>query len=88
MILVMLAYAFLVLIVLQEQQEHPISQESAPCEPMIALTCSEARHLLARLILPAPCSVSLVCQWSQFRRIHQYWAGYYHRRRRQKMLCG
>ena len=42
------------------------------------------RHLLARLIWPAPRSAPLVCQWSSFRRAHQYWAGYYHRRRREK----
>ena len=45
---------------------------------------SEHLHLLAHLIFPAPPSAPLVCQWSIFRRTHQYWAGYYHRRRRHK----
>lgn len=52
--------------------------------PLIPLTLSEVRHLLACLIFPVPTSVPLVCQWSWWRRTHQYWAGYYHRRRREK----
>ena len=85
--LVMLAYAFLVHICVQER--HPPPAPSAclvalPAPPLIALTPSEVRHLLARLIWPAPTSAPLICQWSGFRRAHQYWAGYYHRRRRQK----
>jgi hypothetical protein len=46
------------------------------------LTTSEARHLLARLFFPLPTSAPLILQWSRFRRTHQYWASYYHRRRR------
>jgi hypothetical protein len=45
---------------------------------------SEVHHLLAHLIWPTPTSAKFVCQWSIFRRTHQYWAGYYHRRRREK----
>ncbi len=87
--LVLLAYAFLVGICVQDglqpvrapQQDEVIS----PLAPALsALTPSEVQHLLARLIWPLPASVPLVCAWSRFRRIHQYWAGYYHRRRRQK----
>jgi len=60
-----------------------------PAEPavgtaLIPLTTSEARHLLAHLFWPAPTGAKLLCQWSIFRRAHQYWAGYYHRRRREK----
>ncbi len=55
-----------------------------PAQPLIALTTSEVRHLLARLFFPAPTSVPLLCHWSGWRRTHQYWAGYYHRRRREK----
>jgi SRSO17 transposase len=85
--LVMLAYAFLVGICVHESQQLPApspAAEALPAQPLIALTTSEVRHLLARLIWPAPTSAPLICQWSSFRRAHQYWAGYYHRRRRQK----
>ncbi len=79
--LVLLACAFLAGISVQQ------SQEGAPpqtCSPLIPLTTSEVRHLLARLVFPAPTSAPLISQWSWWRRTHQYWAGYYHRRRRQK----
>ena len=75
--LVLLAYAFLVSICVQAT--HPL-----PAQALIALTPSEVRHLLARLLWPASTSALLICQWSWWRRTHQYWAGYYHRRRRQK----
>ncbi len=82
--LVMLAYAFLVSICLQPPT-HPVSHQEPPtCSPLLPLTASEVRHLLAHLFFPAPTSVPLIFQWSSFRRAHQYWAGYYHRRRRQK----
>src|SRR5438270_2944864 len=87
--LVMLAYAFLVGICVQDRsQPAPALQQdevvSPPAPALIALTPSEAQHLLARLIWPLPTSAPFVCGWSRFRRIHQYWAGYYHRRRRTK----
>ena len=69
---------------IQDQQAHPAAEQPAPCSPLIALTTSEVRHLLARLIWPAPSSALLICHWSYWRRAHQYWAGYYHRRRRLK----
>jgi len=75
--LVLLAYAFLVSICVQ-------ATRPLPAQALIALTPSEVRHLLARLLWPAPTSALLICQWSWWRRTHQYWAGYYHRRRRQK----
>jgi SRSO17 transposase len=81
MTLVMLAAAFLLSICIQDRC-HP--EEPVPSLPLIPLTISEARHLLARLIWPAPTYAPLICQWSRFRRVHQYWAGYYHRRRREK----
>jgi hypothetical protein len=86
----MLAYAFLVGICVHESQQLPApspAAEALPAQPLIPLTTSEVRHLLARLIWPAPTSAPLVCQWSNFRRAHQYWAGYYHRRRREKASC-
>jgi len=82
--LVMLAQAFLVGLCVQHGS-HSSSQEGPTASsPLIALTTSEVRHLLARLIWPAPTAAPLICRWSQWRRAHQYWAGYYHRRRRQK----
>ena len=85
--LVMLAYAFLVGICVHESPSLPApagSPVALPPQPLIALTTREVRHLLARLIWPAPTCAPLICQWSWWRRTHQYWAGYYHRRRRQK----
>src|SRR5436309_9096899 len=85
--LVMLATAFLVGICVQENPPLPAEHEALlapPVQALIALTTSEVRHLLARLIWPAPSGALLICQWSCWRRAHQSWAGYYHRRRRLK----
>jgi len=84
MTLVMLAAAFLLSICVQDSCHACQPEASASSPALIALTTSEVRHLLARLIWPAPSSASLICQWSWWRRAHQYWAGYYHRRRRLK----
>jgi hypothetical protein len=84
---VLLAYAFLVSICVQARSPLPPAaqdQRAGSSPALIALTPSEVRHLLAHLIWPAPTSAPLICQWSLFRRAHQYWAGYYHRRRRAK----
>jgi SRSO17 transposase len=78
--LVLLASAFLLSITVQSLLTASAQQEATA----IPLTTSEAQHLLARLFFPAPTCWPLICQWSRFRRSHQYWAGYYHRRRRQK----
>ena len=119
--LVLLAYAFLVGICVQEesgsferdkdlQAQKPSSPESAgshakpsdplqesshlsahceledtfPSPPLIPLTTAEVRHLLARLIWPAPTSVPLGRAWSHFRRSHQSWASFSHTKRRLK----
>ena len=82
--LVMLAYAFLVGLCVQPRPPGPVHQGPPASPPLIPLTPSERRHLLARLFFPAPTSAQLICQWSWWRRAHQYWAGYYHRRRRAK----
>jgi hypothetical protein len=77
--LVLLAYAFLVSITVHThltgaaQPAEPA--EPAVCAALIPLTTSEARHLLARLIFPAPTSAPLIWHWSWWRRTHQYWAG-------------
>src|SRR6266571_1262479 len=87
--LVLLASAFLVGICVQDRSQSVPALQSvevgSPGAPALcALTPSEVQHLLARLIWPLPASVPLVCAWSRFRRSHQYWAGYSHRRRRTK----
>src|SRR6266487_40946 len=82
--LVLLASAFLLDLCVQDSHPPDAHQEPPPGTPLIALTTCEARHLLARLIWPAPTSAPLICQWSWWRRGHQYWAGHYHRRRREK----
>ena len=83
--LVLLAAAFLLGITVQSHlTESTPPAEPAAAPPLIALSPSEARHLLAHLFWPPPTSAPLICQWSLFRRTHQYWAGYYHRRRRAK----
>lgn len=81
--LVLLAYAFL-LSCCRLAAPAPDESDSGSPPALIALTVSEVQHLLAHLLLPAPTSVPLIMHWSLFRRTHQYWAGYYHRRRRQK----
>jgi SRSO17 transposase len=81
--LVLLASAFLLDITVSD---HLSAVAPSPQEPMaaplLALTTAEARHLLARLFFPLPTSAPLILLWSRFRRTHQYWASYYHRRRR------
>jgi SRSO17 transposase len=84
MTLVMLASACLLSICVQDSSHACQPEESVPSPPLIPLTASEVRHVLARLIWPAPSSAPLICHWSRWRRVHQYWAGYYHRRRRLK----
>ena len=76
--LVLLAAAFLLALGVQEPEA---PEQDAP---LIPLTRSEVSHLLAHLFWPPPTSVPFIMQWSQWRRTHQYWAGYYHCRRRQK----
>lgn len=82
--LVMLASAFLVSITVQESHPRSVQDQPAASSALIERTPSDVRHLLARLIFPASTSAPLVCHWSHFPRAHQYWAGYSHRRRREK----
>lgn len=82
--LVLLAYAFLVSLTVQNHRTGAASEEAGVGPALLPLTTAEARHLLAHLFWPAPTSVPLIAHWSLFRRTHQYWAGYYHRRRRAK----
>jgi SRSO17 transposase len=76
--LVLLAAALLLSLCIQEKQA-PLAEP-----PRIALTTRELHRLLARLLFPVKRSLPLVERWLAFRQIHQYWAGYYHRRRRAK----
>jgi SRSO17 transposase len=82
--LVLLAYAFLVGLCVQNHLTGSALEEPAARSQLIPLTTSEARHRLSHLFWPAPTSAPLICHWSWWRRTHQYWAGYYHRRRREK----
>jgi SRSO17 transposase len=81
--LVLLAYAFLVGLCVQDHSQQAPQPQPPASAPLIALTTREVRHLLAHLFWPAPTSAPLICHWSWWRRTHQYWASYYHRRRRQ-----
>ena len=81
--LVLFAYAFLLSLCLQASSS-PANLGAGSSPALIALTPSEVQHLLAHLVFPTPTSFPLIVAWSLFRRTHQYWAGYYHRRRRQK----
>jgi SRSO17 transposase len=82
--LVLLAAAFLLSLCIQDRSPASQPEEPASSPALIALTLSEVRHLLACLIWPVPSYAPLIFQWSLWRRAHQYWAGYYHRRRREK----
>lgn len=84
--LVLLACAFLRSLCLPSSELSSAPDDAAsPMPPLIALTPSEARRLLAHLFFPAPTSAPFLLHWSFFRRTQQYWAGYYHRRRRAKV---
>jgi len=89
--LVMLAYAFLVVSCAQAPPSaSPMLSvaDEAPLEVaqearrLLPLTVPEVRHLLGRLIWPAPSSVTLVLAWSWWRRCHRSCASYYHTKRR------
>lgn len=85
--LVMLAYAFLVGILVHNKSHLPANAppdhaEASP--PLLPFTTSEVRHLLARLFFPLPSHAAQVQAWSLWRRQHQYWASHYHTRARLK----
>jgi SRSO17 transposase len=89
--LVMLAHAFLTGICAQHiplaspplAGPIPTTREAASdARPLLPLTVPEVRHLLGRLIWPAPSSVKLVVAWSWWRRCHRSLASYFHTRRR------
>jgi SRSO17 transposase len=62
--------------------ENPSAEPTPP--PLLPLTTSEIRHLLARLFFPAACHATLIQAWSYWRRQHQYWASSCHTRARLK----
>jgi hypothetical protein len=85
--LVMLAYAFLVSIRVHDKSHYPPQvprEESVLTQPVIRITTSEARHLLARLFFPAPSGATGIFAWSVWRRRHQYCAGQCHTNARLK----
>ena len=79
--LVMLAQAFLTGICTQPLA--PIVDSStSPTIPLLPLTTPEVRHVLGRLIWPAPSSARLVLAWSWWRRCHRSRACVFHTKRR------
>jgi hypothetical protein len=89
--LVMLALAFLTSIILAAKncscllpplQEGPV--ETSSPSPICPLSVPEARHLLARALFPPPSGISLLIEWSAWRRWHQRRASFFHIRRRVK----
>lgn len=85
--LVMLVYAFLVSIRVHDKSHLPSQvpgEESVLTQPLIPITTSEVRHLLARLFFPPPSGVTGIFAWSVWRRQHQYRAGQCHTNARLK----
>ncbi len=84
--LVLVALAFLTAIcTIERGASSPPAPAALPTRrAVLALTVPEVRHLLARLIWPAPSSTCLVLAWSWWRRCHQGRASYYHTKRRRK----
>ncbi len=84
--LVLLALAYLAGICATERccTVAPTTASPASTPEALALTVPEVRHLLARLIWPAPSSAHRVLAWSWWRRAHQSRASYYHTKRRLK----
>ncbi len=83
--LVLLALAFLTGICASEQGGISPAPAALPAGPAVRrLSVPEVRHLLARLIWPAPSSTRLVLAWSWWRRCHQGRASYSHTKRRRK----
>src|SRR6266487_202906 len=89
--LVMLALAFLVSSACAARQLAVSALPLGPQPPtalappdLCPLSVPDARHLLARLLFPAPSSVKLVLAWSAWRRSHQQRASFFHTRRRLK----
>ena len=89
--LVMLALAFLVSIASAARNlaHVPLPRREPPPANLVPadlwpLSVPEARHLLARLLFPPPSAVTLVIEWSAWRRWHQRLASFFHTRRRVK----
>lgn len=79
--LVLLVYAFLVGIRVHDTSHLPAttaSEQTTQGHPLLPITTSEVRHLLARLFFFPPCQMTLIQAWSGWRRQHQYWASSYH----------
>src|SRR6266568_1636791 len=89
--LVMLAYALLVSLAVQQPRSvvpgadvEPPPEAGAVPQDLLPLSVPEVRHLLAALLFPPPSSVKLVLAWSAWRRWHQRLACLFHTRRRVK----
>lgn len=85
--LVLLAYAFLVGISVHDTSHlpaHAPPEQAQASPPLLPITTSEVRHLLARLLFPLPSHTPLVLAWSSWRRQHQSWASSHHSKQRLK----
>jgi hypothetical protein len=90
--LVLLALAFLASSVAAQQAAQADQESARTVESSADLSSAdlwpvsvpEARHVLALLLFPAPSSVSLVIEWSAWRRWHHRLARFCHTRRRLK----
>jgi SRSO17 transposase len=90
--LVMLAHALLAGVCAHAQSATSSPRTARPSDalldadptkrPLLPLTVPEVRHLLGRLIWPAPASVKRALAWSWWRRCHQSRASYFHTKRR------
>jgi SRSO17 transposase len=80
--LVMVALAVLTGICASAKSSPLASPDRQKDSLTLALTRPEVCHLLGHLIWSPPCNVSLLLDWSWWRRCHQSRASYYHRRRR------
>jgi SRSO17 transposase len=70
--LAMLALAFLVAMRVKLNVSPPQSRdEDTPSRPMVALSVSEIRHLISRLLLVAALALEPIFAWSAWRRMHQ-----------------
>jgi hypothetical protein len=85
--LVLLVHTFLACLCAQTGSFSPGLDEPASGGPvLLPLTIPEVRHLLGRLIFPTPRAMRQALAWSWWRRTHQGFASYYHRKRRRLRL--
>lgn len=82
--LVLLASAFFVGIGVHDTSHLVAPEPTASVPPLLPLTSSDVRHLLARLFFVQPCQAAHIQAWSRWRRHHHSWASFSHCQRRLK----